>query len=202
MPFSAPLRRASFLLDWFKIESLRKIDNLGELQQALKTKDKVETFSKTTSIPVDYLTVLRREVNSYQPEGRKIMDFPCVSQTIKDTLTRADIKTTIDLYPKIATQKARTEFKTAHDISDEEVLLLAKLTDVSRLRYVNETFATLLVNSPYDTVEKIKQADYGDVYEKLTRINNEKGYFKGKINPKDMKFLVEDPVYPALDIEY
>ena len=37
---------------------------------------------------------------------------------------------------------------------EEEALFLAKIYDFSRLRYVNPSFATLLLNSNYDTRKK------------------------------------------------
>lgn len=180
----------------------QQIENLDQLQQALSTKSKVEHFAKTTGLPADYLTVLRREINSYHPQPRKIKDFSCLSAETKERLEKKGIRTTVELYDRIATKSDRNALMNELKISEEESLLLAKLTDVSRLRYVNQDFATLLVNSDYDTVEKIKQADHQSLYENLTKINGEKRYFKGRINLSDMKFLIKDAATLSLDIMY
>ena len=56
------------------------IENLQQLQIALKTKSYVQSFALATGLPVDYLTVLRREVNSYQPKPVNLKEFPGVKQ--------------------------------------------------------------------------------------------------------------------------
>jgi hypothetical protein len=52
------------------------IENLEQLQKALKTKSAVQSFAEATGLPPDYLTILRREVNSYLPKPVDLKDFP------------------------------------------------------------------------------------------------------------------------------
>lgn len=186
----------------FEVIKSQDINNLEQLKQALKNKNKINSFSKETSLPVDYLTVLRRVINSYHPTPRKIKDFIELSKETKDKLENIGIKTTPQLYDKLAAKKSRNTLKKELNVDDEEILLLAKLTDVSRLRYVNPAFATLLVNSDYDTVSNIRNADYQELYKELVRINEDKKFYKGRINLKDMKFLVNDTEHLSLDVEY
>lgn len=191
-----------------KFETLKAhgMENMFVLQLALKNKDKVNSFSKQTSLPVDYLTVLRREVNSYHPQARKLKDFAVLSSKTKKMLEDMGIKTTPQLYDKVVTKADRNNLKNELDVDDREMLILVKLCDVSRLRYVNPGFASLLVNSNYDTVEKIKNADFNELYENLMRVNENKKFYKGRINLKDMEFLVNDikhvPFTVSLDVEY
>lgn len=186
----------------FEVIKSQDINNLEQLKQALKNKNKINSFSKETSLPVDYLTVLRRVINSYHPTPRKIKDFIELSKETKDKLENIGIKTTPQLYDKLAAKVDRNTLKKELDVDDEEILLLAKLADVSRLRYVNPAFATLLVNSDYDTVSNIRNADYQELYKELVRINEDKKFYKGRINLKDMKFLVNDTEHLSLDVEY
>lgn len=186
----------------FEVIKSQDINNLEQLKQALKNKNKINSFSKETSLPVDYLTVLRRVIKSYHPTPRKIKDFIELSKETKDKLENIGIKTTPQLYDKLAAKVDRNTLKKELDVDDEEILLLAKLADVSRLRYVNPAFATLLVNSDYDTVSNIRNADYQELYKELVRINEDKKFYKGRINLKDMKFLVNDTEHLSLDVEY
>ena len=186
----------------FKVLKTHGINNMQQLQQALKSKNDVNRFSEQTSLPVDYLTVLRRVVNSYHPQPRMIKDYAVLSREIIDKLERMGIKTTPQLYDKVVVKADRNVLKKELDINDDEVLLLAKLADVSRLRYVNPAFATLLVNSDYDTVIKIKNGDYQDLYEQLVRLNEDQRFYRGRINLKDIKFLVNDTEYVSMDMEY
>ncbi|MDP3066135.1 MAG: DUF4332 domain-containing protein [Methanobacteriaceae archaeon] len=89
---------------------------------------------------------------------------------------KKDIKTTPQLYQKVALKKDRDELKKELGFDEEEALVLAKICDVSRLRYVNPAFATLLVNSDYDTVEKIKNATPDEFYQNLVKVNENKRY--------------------------
>ena len=155
-----------------------------------------------TSLPEDFLTVLRREINSYNPQPRAIKDFPEIKDSTKKNLEKMGIKTTVELYDKINTKDKCNELEKEVKASKEEILLLAKLTDLSRIRYVNQTFATLLTNSEYDTIEKIEKADYQELHMKLMKINEEKNIFKGKIGLNDMKFLIRETRDILKDIEY
>ncbi len=186
----------------FKIIKKQKIEDLHQLQQALKTKSKVKEFSDLTGLTLNYLTILRRELNSYHPQPRKIKDFTGLSPDTREKLENKDIKTTPQLYQKVALKKDRDELKKEFGFDEEEALVLAKICDVSRLRYVNPAFATLLVNSDYDTVEKINNATPDELYQNLIKINENKRYYKGRINPKDMEFLVNETFNVLLEVEY
>ena len=96
------------------------------------------------------------------------------------------------MFDNVDTPAARKKFAGDAGITEEEALLMAKLCDVSRLRYVNVSFSELLVRSKYDTVEKIKRADYMKLYEELKALNEGNRYYTGHIGPKDMEFLVRD----------
>ena len=183
-----------------KFETIRKqgISDLQALKNALKNKTKVKEFALITGIGEKYLTVLRRETLSYHPQARKIADFTLIDERIKRKLADIRVKTTEHLFGYVATKEARKKIAEDIGISEEETIMLAKLCDVSRLRYVNPTFAQFLINSSYDTVEKIKSADPITLYEELKEINAEKEYYTGHIGPKDMEFLVRDK--PNADI--
>ena len=95
----------------FKEIKSHNIVNMFQLQQTLKTKEKVKQFSETTSLPIDYLTVLRREINSYHPRPRKIKDFPGLSGKLKEKLVQIGVQTTVELYDKTATKSERDKLK-------------------------------------------------------------------------------------------
>ncbi len=183
------------------IKSL-KIKTVEELKQALKTKKDVSRFSTKTALPEDYLTVLRREINSLHPQPRKIKEFPCLSDQVRSKLENAGFKTTVELFDRVSTKSGREALRKETGITHEEIILLTKLTDLSRIRYVNQTFATLLVNTGYDTTEKIKKADYEELYKKLMEINTGNNIFKGKIGVNDIKFLVKEAKDISMDIVY
>ena len=70
----------------FAILKSQNISNLKELVDGLKTKGKIEAFSKQTKLPIDYLTIIKREANSYVSLPVKLKDFPEIdSDCIKKT---------------------------------------------------------------------------------------------------------------------
>ena len=167
------------------------VDNLQQLQKALKTKSDVQSFAKVTGLPIDYLTILRREVNSYQPKPINLKDFPCVNPEVVDKLEQIGIKNTKQLFVNVLTRKERSEFANQNQIEYEDILELTKLTDVARMKWVGPKFARLLVESEYDTVEKVANSNYEELYQALVRINEESGIYKGKFGIEDLKSWVD-----------
>ena len=178
------------------------IDDLHELKQTLKTKARVAAFAAKTGLPEDWLTVLRREVNSRHPKPRKLCDFPCIPIGTVAELEEMGVKTTVQLFDLVKTLSARAELRSRLDATDDDLLLLAKLADLCRLRYVNHTFATLLVHSAYDTVERLREADGETLHANLTELNRDGAFFKGAIGLNDMRFLVAEAVEASLAVEY
>ena len=144
----------------FSCISENGIENLEQLQKALKTKSDVQSFAEDTGLPLDYLTVLRREVNSYQPKPINLKDFPGVDPEAVMKLTQIGIKNTKQLFPNVLTPQDRRVIAEQNQIQFDEILELTKLTDVARLKWVGPKFARLLIESDYDTVEKVANSNY------------------------------------------
>ncbi|MBN1120670.1 MAG: DUF4332 domain-containing protein [Anaerolineae bacterium] len=178
------------------------IHDLDALQQALKTKQKVERFAGVTSLPVDYLTVLRREVNSYHPQARPIADFPNLPDEIKQKLESTGIKTTIHLFDRVAAKDARNELTQQLDLTDDEALLLARLADLSRLRYVSPVFAVWIIDAGYPSIESIRAAAPEALCAALASANADNRYYRGSLSLRDARYLVDDAGYVPLDVEY
>jgi len=166
------------------------IENLEQLQKALKTKSAVQSFAEATGLPPDYLTILRREVNGYLPKPVDFKDFPGVDSDVVRKLHQIGIENTKQLFPQVLTRQARSEFAAQNQIEYEDVLELTKLTDVTRIKWVGPKFARLLIESEYDTVEKIADSNYEELYLALVRVNEETGIYKGKFGIEDMKSWV------------
>ena len=166
------------------------IENLQQLQKALKTKSDVQSFAQEAGLPVDYLTILRREVNSYQPKPIKLDDFPGVNPDVIQKLDQIGINNTRQLFPNVLTRECRSAFAEQNQIQSEDILELTKLTDVARLKWVGPKFARLLIESEYDTVEKVANSDYEELYLALVHVNERTGIYKGKFGKEDLKMWV------------
>lgn len=167
------------------------VHNLDELQKALKNKDKLQEFSKHSGLPEDYLTLLRRVVNGYHPKPNRIKDFPNVDDDVACKLETVGIRNTLRLYDEILTPEKRNELSGKCGISKEEINKLARLTDLSRIKWVNHTFAYVLMEAGYDTAEAVAQADYQELYETIRQLNKEKQIYNAHIGANDMKLCIE-----------
>lgn len=186
----------------FSLFAEQGIHSMGDLHNKLKNKKNLQLFVQETGFPEDFLTILRRELNSYQPAKRAIKDFPEIQEHTWQALAAKGIKTTYDLYPSVCNKEERHQFFSQNKISAEEGSRLTRLTDVTRLRYVNPAFANLLIHSSFDRIELIQKANPQALFENLLQLNEDKKFFKGSIGQNDMELVIRDSQYIATEIQY
>lgn len=170
----------------FQILKENGVMNLQELSNFLKTPNKTREFAQITGLPEDYLLILRREVNSYQPKPVNLEKFPNIDNQIIIKLKREGIKNTFHLFERVKTSQERTELAKKVEISETEIMELTKLTDLSRVKWIGPVFARIFVDSGIDTVNKLSKSDSRDLYKKLIDVNNIKCYTKAKFTEKDI----------------
>lgn len=186
----------------FDVIKKHNINNLDELLTAFKDKTKIQEFSNKSGLPENYLAVLKRVVNGYRQKPNRLKDFVCIPETVVHKLEKSGIKNTLKLYEEILTANRRNELSKKTGISDSEVMLLTKLTDLSRIRWVNHTFAYVLLEAGYDTAEKVADADYQELYETIKRLNEERKIYKAHIGVLDMKRCIDSAKDLDFEIEY
>ena len=185
----------------FELIKRRGLEDVNVLLDVLKNKTKLSELAHSTGIVEKYLSVLKREVSAYQLKPIKISDFTMISEFAKKKLEETGIKNTVQFIGQGDTKGKRLEIAQRAGVMPEEIELLAKLCDLSRLRYVNVAFAELLARSGYDTVAKVKSADYIKLYEELSALNEGKKYYTGHLGKNDMDYLVRDRAYANVDME-
>lgn len=178
------------------------IKTVLELQQTLKKKEKLLELSLEKCFPEEYLIVLLREINSLQPKPNKLKEFPGISPETVKKLESIGVKDTIGLFDKVKTRIDREKLAKDNQIDNGAMLELAKLTDLSRIRWVGTMFARVLYQAGFDTVEKVAKADYEELYHKIHQLNSEKNLYKGQIGLNDMKLCVQAAKEVSLEIEY
>ena len=206
------LKTAELIPSWKILESdidknldiIKKsnIKNLEELLTTLKDKDKVKEFSKQTGLQENYLAVLKRVVNGYRQKPNRIKDFSCLTEDTVIRLEKAGIKNTLKLYDFILTDEKREVLSNKTGINKDEIMKITKLADLSRIRWVNHTFAYVLLEAGYNTVEKVANADYRELYETVKQLNEERNIYNAHIGMRDMKMVVEAAKDLNFEIEY
>jgi hypothetical protein len=167
------------------------IHNLQELTNVLKNPKKAREFALKSGLPEEYLLILRREVNSYSPNPVNLDKFPGINEETINKLKTAGIKNTAHLFKRIKTPDDRENLREEIDVSPSEILELAKLTDLVRIKWVGPIFARIFLESGTDNALKVSQADETPFYKKLVAINKEKGYTKGNFVENDVKLCIK-----------
>jgi hypothetical protein len=178
------------------------IKNLADLLSALKNKNKLQAFAEQSGVSEDYLTILNREIKGYHPRPNKLRDFPDLEKKMVEKLEEMGFTNTLKLYDKVVTPQQRKELAQFLGAPEREIFKLTKLTDLSRIKWVNHTFANVLYQAGFDTVEKVASADYKELYKKVKKLNEEQHLYKGHIGLNDMKRCVEAAKDVPWEIEY
>lgn len=166
------------------------IENVGDLLSELKTPKKLQEFAQKTGLPEDYLANFRRELGSILPKPVRLDTIPSLERQDLEKLKGIGITETMQLFNAAATGTRRTELAKTTGIPPGRILELAKLADVCRIKWVGANFARVLVDSGYDTAEKIAGADYRELYTAIIAANERGHYYKGKIGQNDMRLCV------------
>lgn len=186
----------------FQLIKNQGIGNIEELRTVLKTNKKLEEFSVKSGLSSEYLVILIREINSSIPKPNKIKDFPGISSEVVKKLEQIGIKHTVQLYDRVKTSFNRMELAAETGINNEIILRLTKLTDLSRVRWVNHTFAYTLYETGYETVCILANADAIELHKAIIDINNKRKFFKGNIGLNDIRICINAAKEIPQDIIY
>jgi len=171
----------------FKILEDRKLSNLLDIINALKSKKKIEEFSISSGISIEYLTLLRREVNSYLPNPVPLKKFPGVSMEDLDRLSEQGIKNSRHLYEKAGPKSTRVALAKMVGISPEDLEELVGMADLARAYGVGPVFARILFDTGIHSIREL--IAYSP--EEIIQLYEDKFNQKADFSLRDMKFSLE-----------
>ena len=156
----------------FRILENCGIANLKELIERLKTKPKLEQFSQETSLSVHYLTLLKREANSYLSKPIRLDKFPGVQTEYLDRLAVEGLRNTRQLFLAAQNQSDRERLSKETGIPTAALNELVGLSDLSRIYGVGPVFARMIydvgIRSVKEFVENTAE-DFIQIYEAQTQ---------------------------------
>ncbi|QUI22287.1 DUF4332 domain-containing protein [Vallitalea pronyensis] len=176
------------------------IKNVLELEKMLKKKDKLSALAEAPCLSEAYLKVLSSELKSIQTKPRKLKDFNGFATDTISKLEACGIKNTRHLFDRVLTPEKRAELAGETGISEQDIMELTQLTDLTRIQWVNTTFARVLYEAGYDTIEKVAHADYQVLYDTIMTLNAERHLYKGHIGLNDMHIVVQAAQEVSIDI--
>jgi hypothetical protein len=175
-----------------KMKSLEKqgITTLADLRNELKTSKRLETLAKSTGIGVDYLTLLRREIEGWFPKPPLLKDFDWLPKSEIAKLERDGIRDAAALHEATDSKSKRTALAKSTGVDLAALETFAQLVDLTRVQWTSPIAARMLLEAGCTGSAKLAKAHADELYEALARVNAGDKYFKGRIGLRDVKRLI------------
>ena len=167
------------------------ISNLAEFLDAVKSTRKINELAGKTDLSVEYLTLLRREINALLPKPRNLRDFSGIDPATVEKLAVRGIKNSRQLFGNALSGERRAELSRQAQIDPEELLELVKLSDLSRLYGVGPVFARLLYDAGVDSAEAIARADSSQLFDRLSKAYLAAGNSRVDFKERDISFCIQ-----------
>ena len=167
------------------------INSLGDLSDALKTKIKIAKFAKKTGFDLDYLTLLRREANSYLPLPVKLSEFSIMDLKTAFQLELMGIINSKHFFMKAHKKAERQKLAEEYRLKYERLTELVQLCDLVRITGVGTIFAKLIYDAGYQSVSEFISYDSTIILEKLYETNNQNQHTRVKFTLSDIEYCIE-----------
>lgn len=177
--------------------SQRGIVTWMDLQTAIKNPKHIEAFSIETGIALEYLVLLRREVEGYHPKPFAMKEIDWVPQEVLSKLTENGISNSEALLSRNSDNEWQPAFREKTGIDQNSLGYLIKLAELCRVQWVSPTTARMLIEAGYDHSHKLSTANADELFKALDSVNVNGRYFKGTIGLRDIKRLIEAAKYFA-----
>lgn len=112
------------------------------------------------------------------------------------------IKTTKHLYGLVLSRDSRKQLADRLGLDAEALLALAKQSDLTRIQWVNPTFARVLYEAGPRHARQGPEADAEALYERILGVNEAQRLHKGNIGLNDVKICIEAAHQVDLDVEF
>ena len=185
IPSRLPLKEG--LTSNFQILEGEGIQTLGDLISALKNKKKIGEFSSASGISEKYLTLLRREANSYLPNPVPLDKFSGFEEKDINKLAAAGVKNSRHLFEIMKDNLDAGTFPAEFGVSSEILFELAGLSDLVRAYGVGPAFARILYDTGIHSISEFRSyspQQVIDLYEKKTGK-------KADFSTSDIKFSLD-----------
>lgn len=171
------------------------IVTLADLRKAIKNSKNIAPLSARTQIEIEYLTLLRREVESYFPKAFRISEFDWLDKSQIAILENKGYSNTALLYEAFEIPSKRQEMIESAGLGKAFAGEIFALVELTRIQWVSPIFAKVLVEAGYTSSQSIAEARAEELHEAVEKINHEGRYFKGKIGLRDIARLIKSASY-------
>jgi hypothetical protein len=192
IPSRKPLKES--IQDKFDVLEAAGFKNLADLIVALKNTKKLKVLASSTGIEIQYLTLLRREVNSYLPNPVPLSKFSgFISDDLK-SLAKIGLRNSRHLFEQIENEGDLQTLSRDTGLAKETLSELLSLSDLVRAYGVGPAFARILYETGIHSIAELKQfspQQVVDLYESQTQK-------KADFSVSDIQFSLD--IIKALDL--
>jgi hypothetical protein len=179
----------------FKLLQEQGWENLADLKDALKSKERIEDISEKTGIDNNYLTLLRREVNSYFPNPVSLQKFSGFSPHDIQILAEKGIKHSKHLFEWMVINKDMSVLSKETTIDTEVLEELRALSDLVRAYGVGPAFARILYDTGIHSIHDLSKHSAKQVI----RLYEDQTKKKADFTESDIQFSLD--IIETLDME-
>ncbi|MEJ2544897.1 MAG: DUF4332 domain-containing protein [Calditrichaceae bacterium] len=179
----------------FKLLKQYGIKTFADLRKEIKNAKNIPSFSSKTGIDVNYLTLLRREIESYFPKPSKLKEFNWMPKDEIGKLESNGIKDTASLHHAAYDAKNAADLARSKNVDSEFMETMIKLADLCRVQWVSLITARMLVEAGYDSASALAAADSKILCNALMQVNKGGRFYKGNIGLRDIQRLIKAAGY-------
>lgn len=141
------------------------IQTLGELVAALKTETKLVAFAKQTGLPTEYLTILRRQGQSWLPSPVQLSRFPGVSTSLVIALVDAGVKHSKHLWEAVIQNSP--VLADIESVFTSEYRDLVGMSDLVRIPGIGPIFARAFLEIEITDTSRLAASEAANVISRL-----------------------------------
>ncbi len=175
----------------FKAIKSDGIGNLLQLKKALSTPDSMSNLSERAQLPMSYLTLMRREIGSYEPKKVRLAEYPGITFDTLQAMRQHGLMTSKDFYDFCKEEGSHMTSALKLALSLDEIKLLCGLSNLVRINGVGVLAAKCFYEAGYHCVKSIAEADAEEMLCRVNDINCDKQYYKANLRLSDIRNFIE-----------
>jgi hypothetical protein len=167
------------------------IHTLRDFLESVKSKSSLEQLAKETGLPVEYLTILKREVGSYLSGPVKLSDFPLVDPNLVKELVSLGISNSRQLFELASKKNSRKVMADKISQPVEKLTELVGMCDLVRITGVGPVFARIIYESGIHSIKQFLSINAKGLLQKLSKTNEDLRLTKVRFTEKDIAYCIE-----------
>jgi len=177
-------------------QNFRSMANIGiltlaELKSNISSANRLSAFAEKTGVPENYLTILKREMGSFEQKPVPISDFPDISANTVSILLNKNIKTSKNVYDLAINPDNILIISREMGIEVDELQELNSLCNLVRINGIGAIAARTIYEGGYKSIVEIAHAKATELLSNMNSVNVNKQYYKANLGEKDMQFIID-----------